>query len=461
MASASIFITDPALEGMVVAPDPTSQTAASNAALGYAFSSGTATLLAGVAGDTLTVNGVTFTCVAAATVASQVQYNVGATDIITATNLCNAVRNHGQTGGTVQNASPATSLPLPTGPTSSNLSNGVTANNAAGTSAVVTFTAAFYGTSGNNITLAQTGAHWTLSGGTLTGGLSANPSPAIGSFSGTTVVAGNTAVVQGVTFTAIAAGIPTAIQFNVASTDAGTMANLASAINAHPHVSALVAASIGVGSTVAVVTSRQIGTVGNTIAASSTGGITTTAFAGGVNYVNQNNNSRMRENIDSWATYLRRTAGGLGYAGTGLPSGGGVGGSVSSIAIGTGTQNFAFATGTLTVAAPAAGATATINGVVFTGGAGTTGDLQFNVTGTNVQIAQSLADAINKTANVGVVGIATASTGGTAVVTVSAAVPGKIGNAVSLAGTAVTLAASGAALAGGAGGERPAVSYVQ
>jgi len=89
------------------------------------------------------------------------------------------------------------------------------------------------------------------------------------------VIATNTAIINGVTFTAVAAGA-TGNQFNVGGTDTITAANLAAAINAS--VTALVAGYVTATSAAAVVTvsSAFYGLAGNqtTIAG---GGATVTA----------------------------------------------------------------------------------------------------------------------------------------------------------------------------------------
>ena len=104
--------------------------------------SGTVTLSAHVATDTVTVNGVVFTCMASGATGNQ--YNVGGSDTITGDNLAAAI-----------NAS-ATAL----------LSGYVTAANVAG---VVTVTSVTPGLAGNMFTLAIS-AHGSVSGAKLTGG---------------------------------------------------------------------------------------------------------------------------------------------------------------------------------------------------------------------------------------------------------------------------------------------------
>jgi hypothetical protein len=103
---------------------------------------GTITLSSMVATDTVTINGVVFTCVASGATGNQ--YNVGGTDTITATNLAAAV-----------NAS-----------TSAKIANAVRASSATN---VVTITAMPAAAIGNLFTLAIS-AHGSVSGANLTGG---------------------------------------------------------------------------------------------------------------------------------------------------------------------------------------------------------------------------------------------------------------------------------------------------
>lgn len=107
------------------------------------------------------------------------------------------------------------------------------------------------------------------------------------------------------------------------------------------------------------------------------------------------------------------------------------------------------ATGTVTCAAAAAADTVTINGVAFTAVAGAAGANQFSIDGTDTADAAALAAAINASSTAGISGIVSATSDG-AVVTVSCMVPGKVGNAITLASSSgVTLAVSGAKLTGG------------
>jgi len=110
------------------------------------------------------------------------------------------------------------------------------------------------------------------------------------------------------------------------------------------------------------------------------------------------------------------------------------------------------ASGTVTCAAAAAADTVTVAGVTFTAVAGAAGANQFSIDGDNTADAAALAAAINASVTAGVTGCVTASNNSSAVVTITASTPGKIGNAITLASSNGTrLAVSGARLASGAG----------
>lgn len=110
------------------------------------------------------------------------------------------------------------------------------------------------------------------------------------------------------------------------------------------------------------------------------------------------------------------------------------------------------ATGTVTCAAAMALDTVTINGVVFTAVAGAAAADQFSIDGSDTADAAALAAAINASTNALIRYQVTASSSGT-VCTITAAVPGVVGNCMTLAtSNGVRLAPSGARLAGGTGG---------
>ena len=114
------------------------------------------------------------------------------------------------------------------------------------------------------------------------------------------------------------------------------------------------------------------------------------------------------------------------------------------------------ATGTLTCATVIANNTCAINGVTLTAKASPVGQDEFLVAASNTLQAVEIARAIN--AHTSLNGVAYATSSG-AVVTVQAHLKGKMGNAISLAGTVTVLAASGTKLASGAGADDSPVSF--
>lgn len=110
--------------------------------------------------------------------------------------------------------------------------------------------------------------------------------------------------------------------------------------------------------------------------------------------------------------------------------------------------NMAKATGTVTLSAHVATDTVTINGTILTCvAAGATGN-QYNVGGTDTETAANLAATINASSSFS--GLVTA-TSASNVVTLTAARPGKLGNAVTLAISAHG-SVSAARMAGGDNG---------
>lgn len=100
------------------------------------------------------------------------------------------------------------------------------------------------------------------------------------------------------------------------------------------------------------------------------------------------------------------------------------------------------ANGTLTLSTAVTGNTAVINGVTLTA------DTDFAVGASDEQTAINLANAINDTATINIVAVATVSG---AVVTVKALNQGTLGNAITLAGTGGITAGAGTLTNGAAG----------
>lgn len=109
------------------------------------------------------------------------------------------------------------------------------------------------------------------------------------------------------------------------------------------------------------------------------------------------------------------------------------------------------ATGTLTAASVIADTTCVINGVTFTAvdDTVTLGDATFDCSGTDTECATSLAAQINAYVDPRITGVVAARSAA-AICTVYAVNQGTAGNAYTLVGTAVVLAASAATLANGA-----------
>jgi phage tail sheath gpL-like len=112
-------------------------------------------------------------------------------------------------------------------------------------------------------------------------------------------------------------------------------------------------------------------------------------------------------------------------------------------------NNAVAATGTVTCASASAADTVTINGTAFTAVSGTPAGNQFKVGVSDTADAASLVSAINASATAIVSNHVTASSA-LGVVTLTAKVPGHVGNAITLASSNGTrLAVSGARLTGG------------
>ena len=114
------------------------------------------------------------------------------------------------------------------------------------------------------------------------------------------------------------------------------------------------------------------------------------------------------------------------------------------------------ASGTYTLTSAIATDVVTINGTAFTCvSSGATGN-QFNVGADDTETAANLAASINASSDL--TGIVTA-TSALGVVTVSAAIPSKMGNAITIASSDATIVASGARLTGGTSGASTRTVY--
>lgn len=121
----------------------------------------------------------------------------------------------------------------------------------------------------------------------------------------------------------------------------------------------------------------------------------------------------------------------------------------ASVSVSTGAANPVAASGTFTLASVAVDDTVVIGGVTLTAKAAPANESQFSQAGTNTQDAASLAAVINAHS---VLGLVVSATSASDVVTVTAKVPGLIGNQIPISETGSTITASGSFLTGGTGG---------
>jgi phage tail sheath gpL-like len=113
------------------------------------------------------------------------------------------------------------------------------------------------------------------------------------------------------------------------------------------------------------------------------------------------------------------------------------------------------ATGTITLSSHVNTNTVTVNGIVFTCvSSGATGN-QYNVGADDTETATNLAAALNANATLDGMVVATSALG---VVTLTATVPGEIGNALTLAISA-NGSVSGARMTGGTNGAQQRTNY--
>jgi len=152
--------------------------------------------------------------------------------------------------------------------------------------------------------------------------------------------------------------------------------------------------------------------------------------------------SRWRETLIELSKFFAALAGGFQPAAPG-----GITVDVSRVS-----TSGAPATGTATCVGILAADTVTINGVTFTAVAAGATAYQFNLGGSDAATAANLAAQVNANADALIAGIFTASVVAN-VVTFTAYLKGKAGNAVTLASsTGVRAAVSGTRLTGGTGG---------
>lgn len=119
--------------------------------------------------------------------------------------------------------------------------------------------------------------------------------------------------------------------------------------------------------------------------------------------------------------------------------------------------NVAFASGSITFAGIADADTITVAGVVFTAKtSGATGPLQFNIGGSDTPAAVAAAAAINAQAVTSLIVVATGAVG---VVTLTAYLPGYMGNAIQTAISAHGTVSGSGFLANGTNGDQERTHY--
>lgn len=468
-----------------------------NGAAGVA-ASGTLTLATCLTGTEVEVNGVKFRAITSGTpTIANGEFVISGTDTADATSLVAAIN----------------------GSTDARIANLVTASSALG---VVTVTANEKGGLGNGVTIKTNGV---VAKGTVTvvvaltdlddtvsingTALTAKQQRATGTLTAVSSVAGDTFVLDGVTFTAAAGAVVLgAATFSIDTSDTATATSIAAQINGHAAFTGKLTATSSAG----VVTIRAVtaGTAGNSItllgtaiklAASagtlangaavannefefSPGSTATQVAADIVRCVNASSTALVSSHVTAtselgvvtlWANYpgtagnqitiASSDADGLAVA----PGARFTGGTELS---GAGVQ----ATADITFASVANGDTITIAGVVFTAHTNTEAANQFNIDGTDTADAAVAAKVINATATALAKDVVATSSG--AVLTITARRGGISGNAITIAtSSGVTLAITGslsrlatgavptsvvpsaARLASGAGGAVTKVSY--
>lgn len=307
---------------------------------------------------------------------------------------------------------------------------------------------------------------------------------ATGTLTAATAVVGNTFSVGGILFTGVAgaSGVGKPNNFSVDTSNNAVAADIVTQINAHPSLALLVKAT----ASAAVVTIRAInsGTAGNSIALTGTAitlAASATTLLGGIAVANNEFDVSPGATDDQVAvdlarainasttvlisSYVRaqRTAAAVvtvysiipGTPGNGIPlstTGGTITASATRLAAGAiGDTEGVQASCTLTLTSVLNGQTVTINGVVYTAHTNTQANDQFSIAGTDAQDADALALAINNSSTAGSAELI-ATTAGTNVVTVKARRGGIAGNLITVAVSAGTVVIGGAAVSGRLGG---------
>jgi len=423
-----------------------------------------------IAGDTVTINGVVLTAVAnSKTPPLNNQFQIGLSALDSAQNLVDAIQDS----------------------SSSSLFNFIEAGRS---NTVVSISAVAPGLAGNSIALSETSSVMTLGGATLQGGtegsalnpfdeapyrsrlvLSVDTDLAIGTmrdilseqktsnnaqfghFASQSVsfssyaTAGDTLVINGVTFTAVAnVSVPSSNQFRIGTSALEVVANLSAAIQASPSASIFNFVNANYSGTILYIFANAIGEAGNSIALSKSSSVITlggsTLAAGQDAVINTflsgvNNNGRSKPFAQKLINFLRGMQSGARSAI--LYSG--VANSGAGDALGA-SQSLTFS------GAATAGDTVTINGVVLTAvsNASTPSNNQWRVGTSAATAAANLIAAINASTSNDLSG-AVYSSSLLGVATVICNMPGVLGNTIPLSETSSAITLGGATLSGGYG----------
>lgn len=464
---------------------------------------GTVALASVAAGETLNINGSTFTATNRATGVIG-DFSITGSDTVDGDALVAAIAAHPTLSKLVVgiNASGTVTLRQLSGTTGLRVSKvgagitlgGLTSGRLAAV-AVSVVSSLVPGTAGNSLSVRTVGiaasATLTVATAVVTNTVLVNgvtftaiKQRATGTLTAVSAVALDTCVVGGLTFTGVAGatGVGKPTNFSIDTSDTACAADLVTQINAHPSLASVVKAT----SVAGVVTVRAVtsGTAGNSIvltgtavrlAASGSG-----TLAGGIAVANNEFDVSPGATDDQVAvdlarainastttlvaSYVRaqRTASAvvtaysliLGTRGNGIPlstTGGTITASATRLAGATITDTDGVqASCTLTLATVLNAQTVTINGVVYTAHTNTQANDQFSIAGDDTADAAALALAINNSTTAGSAEII--ATSAAAVVTVKARRGGISGNLITVAASNGTVTIGGSAASGRLGG---------
>ena len=415
------------------------QTIQFNSAVAVESASGTVTCATAIEGNTVVVNGLTYTGVDGVK-ADNTEFSVDTGDNETATDLALSITDDARVGDV----------------------NDVTA---VAVGAVVTITQTVAGTGGNATPLISSGATLAVSGAVFTGGVDAD-----------------TITVNGLVYTAVAGAKGDNLTFSIDTSNDAAATDLADSINNDVRAGTSGDVTATALTDTVTVSSDVAGTGGNAITLTSTGGARVVlggaTFSGGVDAdtvtINglvytavagaKSDNTEFSNDTsnDATATDLADSinndvrSGTLGdVSATALTDTvtlttdvAGVAGDAITL---TSTAGIRLVLSGATFGSGVDADTVTANGLVYTAYNGARpDDTYFDVSGTDIAGATDLAAAITADVRVGTVNDLTAASGGTDTVTMTASVGGLIGNTVTLISSdAGRLLTSGATFSGG------------